>query len=64
MNKKVLSYFDIKIGMKVKDELNRVGKVIAKDDIDNILVSFGKGQSEYFSLREDNPNGVSKLYKA
>jgi hypothetical protein len=57
-----LLYTDIKSGMMVKDELNRKGKVIAIDDIDNIKVSFGKGHAEYYSLRKNNKDGVSKLY--
>lgn len=57
-----LKYNDIKLGMDVIDELGRKGKIIANDDIDNIKVSFGKGYAEYFSLRKDNPDGVSKLF--
>lgn len=58
-----LKYKDLESKMTVMDELGRIGKIISIDDIDNILVSYGKGKTEYFSLRKDNPDGVSKLYK-
>ena len=61
-NANTLLYADIKLGIMVKDELGRKGRVIANDDIDNIKVSFGKGNAEYYSLREDNKDGLSKLY--
>lgn len=61
-NANTLLYADIKLGMSVTDELGRKGRIIANDDIDNIKVSFGKGHAEYYSLRDDNPDGVSKLY--
>jgi hypothetical protein len=61
-NANTLLYADIKLGMSVVDELGRKGRIIANDDIDNVKVSFGKGHAEYYSLRKDNPDGVSKLY--
>jgi hypothetical protein len=61
---KPLSYSDIALHMLVKDELGRIGKVIINDDIDNIKISFSKDHCEYFSLRSDNNDGLSKLYKA
>jgi hypothetical protein len=61
-NANTLLYADIKLGMMVKDELGRKGRVIANDDIDNIKISFGKGHAEYYSLKTDNKDGVSKLY--
>ena len=61
-NVNTLIYTDIKLDMMVKDELGRKGKVIVNDDIDNIKLSFGKGHAEYYSLRVDNEDGVSKLY--
>jgi hypothetical protein len=61
--KEELLYANIKLGMTVVDELGRKGRIIANDDVDNIMVRFNKDHVEYFSLREDNPDGISKLYR-
>lgn len=58
-----LKYYEVKVGMIVKDELGRIGKVVGNDDIDNIKIFYAKEHFEYVSLRPDNPDGISKLYR-
>lgn len=53
---KECSFNDIKFGLIVKDELGRIGKIVANDDIENIKVLLDRNQTEYYSLL------VEKLY--
>jgi hypothetical protein len=52
MNKILFS--NLEYHMPVMDRLGRFGKVIDCKDIENILVSFGKGKTEYFCLEKGN----------
>ena len=51
----ILRFNDIHTQMWIKDEIGRVGKVISCDNIENILVSFGKDDTNEYVNMEKEP---------